>query len=588
MIDRRIIWGSLAGALCAMSLICGSLQAAKQPNIVLMYIDDLDFDQISVYDHREFPSYTGAKDTGNLKELSQVTANQNGRFLKVGEMSYYKDPRMLTPNVERLAREGIRFDRFYLTSSTCTPSRYSLLTGRYASRSPNLLAECPPHQTPIIAWNSHLDANENNLAKDLKAAGYTTGLVGKWHISDYDLAGIDFDSGFKRHHVEAGTGGDLLPFQLVASYFPPTADYGDPEVLAETGRVYEVMRQKVLDVSGFDVVDRLYFANYGGLPMPEHMKVHNLEWQTEGALNFIEANKEQPFFLYFSITAPHGQYFEDWMKKDWRATPAGMLTERPKGMPSRESVRQRVLAAGLPLQNSMSTWIDDSLGAVLDKLDTEGLSDNTIVLFLSDHQSRGKLTVYEGHRAPALISWPGHTPAGSVEKRIISNIDMLPTLVELAGGQPAVDAVVDGRSLLPILRGEAPNDWRESLLLETSYSRAIVTKDWKYIASRPPEDVLEKMAVDVDQESSDGRRHVGWSGRTTPAASGMGVRFNADQDFPNYFDPDQLYDLGGDVFEQHNVISNPEHAAKLAELKQQMEAHVSDLPHIFGEFGHGK
>lgn len=563
------------------------LAAEKKPNIVLMYVDDLDFDQISVYDHTKFPSYTGAKETGNLKALNPITANQNGRFLKVGEMGWYKDSRMLTPNIQKLADEGMTLNRFYLTSSTCTPSRYSLLTGRYASRAPSLVAETPAGEPPIIAWNSHLLPEEGNLARDLKNAGYTTGLVGKWHISDYDIPGVDFSAGYKGHHAAAGTGGNLRPFQLVASYFPPTADYGDPDVQRETKRIYEAMRRKVLTASGFDTVDRLYFANYGGLPMPEHMKVHNLEWQTEGALEFIEqaarnlkleTRNSKPFFLYFSITAPHGQYFEDWMQKDWRATPAGMLTEKPKGMPSRESVRQRVLKAGLPLQNSMSTWIDDSLGAVLAKLHDHGLSDNTIVLFLSDHQSRGKLTVHEGHRAPGIIRWHGAITPGSVEERIVSNIDIRPTLLAAAGAETS-DAI-DGLDILPMF-GSA-GELRASLLLETSYSRAVVSKHWKYIAHRPPRAVLDKMAADA---KSGTRRHVGWSGRTTPAASGMGVRFNADQDFPCYFDADQLYDLGSDVFEQKNLYGNPEHEAKVAELKKKLDQHLKKLPHSFGEFG---
>ncbi len=575
----------IAGFLFVIGVVAHA--AEKRPNIVLMYVDDLDFDQVSIYETEKFPSYTGAKVTGNLKALNPITANQNGRFLKVGEMSWYKDARMLTPNIQELADEGVRLDRFYLTSSTCTPSRYSLLTGRYASRSPALLEEFPPDTTPIIAWNSHLMEAEGNVARDLKAAGYKTGLVGKWHVSGYDIDGVDFRSGFRSHHKKAGTGGNLRPFQLVASYFPPTVDYGDPEVDFETKRIYNAMREKVLKVSGFDVVDRLYFANYGGLPVPEHMKVHNLEWQTEGALEFIEQNKDNPFFLYFSITAPHGQYFEDWMQKDWRATPAGMLTERPKGMPSRESVRQRVLAAGIPLQNSMSTWIDDSLGALLSKLDETGLADNTIVLFLSDHQSRGKLTVHEGHRAPGIVRWPGHIQSGSVEERIVSNIDLRPTLLEAAGAQLPADTV-DGKSWLSML-GNKDADWRDSLLLETSYSRAVVSKDWKYIANRPPQDVLDKMEADrVAAERERRRRHVGWSGRTTPAASGMGVRFNADQDFPAYFDTDQLYNLTDDVFEQRNLYGSPEHREKAEQLKQMLDQQLKPLPHAFGEFGKEK
>ena len=504
-----------------------------------------------------------------------------------------EDP-VLTPNLEKLAGEGVVLDRFYLTSSTCTPSRYSLLTGRYASRSPRLVSEIPLDETPIIAWNSHLDPNENNLAKDLKAAGYKTGLVGKWHLNDYDIPEIDFASGYGGHHARNGTGEGLRPFQLVGSYFLPTADYGDPAVQKEVGRIHDVMTKRVQSISGFDVVDRLYYANYGELPIPKHMKAHNLEWLTEGALEFIDqaapnsklqTPNSKPFFLYFAITAPHGQYFEDWMQKDWRVTPAGMLTEKPKGMPPRESVLRRMQEADLPLQNSMATWIDDSLGAVMNQLEEAGIADNTIVLFLSDHQSRGKLAVHEGHRAPGVISWPDHIAPGTREGRIVSNIDILPTLLDIAGSQPPASAETDGRSMVPIFRN-AEADWRDSLLLETSYSRAIVTKDWKYIAHRPPQEVLDRMAADGATATEEGRRrHVGWSGRTTNPATGMGVRFNADQDFPCYFDADQLYNLGDDVFEQKNLFDKPEYATQAEQLKKKLDKQIKQLPHAFGEFG---
>ncbi|NQZ56004.1 MAG: sulfatase-like hydrolase/transferase [Lentisphaeraceae bacterium] len=570
------------------SFISLTALGAQRPNIVLMYVDDLDFDQISVYDHRKCPCYTGAHETGNFKELSEATAFQNGRFLKVGEKSYHKNARVLTPNISRLAASGKTFNRFYLTSSTCTPSRYSLLTGRYASRAPSVQEECPTDSTPIIGWNSYLDAGENNIARDLKKAGYTTALVGKWHISSYEIDGLDFSRGYKDHHAKNGTAKGLLPFQLVDSYFPLTADYGDADVQKEIGRIYEAMRRKVQCDSGFDVVDRLYYSNYGGLPLPKHMKVHNLEWLTEGALQFIDKNQEKPFFLFLSLTAPHGSYFEDWMQKDWRATPAGMLTKIPKGMPSRGSVLQRIRQAGLPPQNAMATWIDDSLGAVMNKLEENGLSENTIVLFISDHQSRGKLTTYEGHRAPAIINWPGFTN-GTTEERICSNIDILPTLLNIANTNVAAGNICDGKSLIPILKSEPVNNWRDSILLETSYSRAVVSKDWKFIANRPPAKVLQKMEADKIEALKNGRRrHVGWSGRTTKGASGMGVRFNADRDFPHYFAPNQLYNLGDDIFEQHNLYDNPEHAARLGELKEKMDRHINQLPHSFEEFGKDK
>ena len=192
MIVKKLVF-SFCSAVFALS----GLAEKVRPNIVLIYVDDLDFDQISVYEPKKFPSYTGAKLTGNLKELTPITANQNGRFLKVGEMSYHKNPTVLTPNIEQLAEQGVKFNRFYLTSSTCTPSRYSLLTGRYASRAPLLLEGSPSGTVPLIAWNANMHPKENNLARDLNAAGYKTGLVGKWHLSNYDIPEIDFKSAMR-------------------------------------------------------------------------------------------------------------------------------------------------------------------------------------------------------------------------------------------------------------------------------------------------------------------------------------------------------------------------------------------------------
>ena len=558
------------------------LAAADKPNIIIMYVDDLDFDQLSVYDPNKFPCYTGAKETGNLKELNESTAYQNGRFLKLGEKKYHKDPKVLTPNMERLAAEGTVFNRFYVTSSTCTPSRYSLLTGRYASRALSDTEKSSVPSPPIV-WNTYLSQHEGHIAKDLKLVGYTTALVGKWHLGDKGINLIDTAKGYKNYLVNGGPKNSAVKHRYKGDYFPMTSDPYDPKIQKEISRIYQDTQTKIKELSGFDVVDRLYYTNYDLLPIPESMKVHNLEWQTEGALNFIEANKQKPFFLYFSITAPHGQYFEDWMTKDWRATPAGMLKEKPKSMPSRHSVLNRINAAGIPHQNAMATWIDDSLGAVMKKLETLNLSENTVIMFLSDHQARGKLAAYEGHRAPAIIKLPKGYAGKNIEDEIIANIDIRSTINELAGLSSPNDKV-DGHSILPLIQNKSIN-WRKNLLLETGYSRAIVSKDWKYIANRPPSDVVKLMQQDKLNALKKGtRRHIGWTGRRMNSASGMGVRFDADQDFPHYFDADQLYNLKHDVFEQHNLIYKEQNLQQSEIMKKRLKEHLKRLPFTFGEF----
>jgi arylsulfatase A-like enzyme len=540
-------------------LITGCLAAQPpKPNIVLIYADDLDFDEISPYDNTSFPSYTGAKENGFYRYQSDGIFVQNNRPLLDGEQGYFSDPRMHTPNIQRVADEGVLFERFYITTSVCTPSRYSLLTGRLATRSPGFLANNPEGAEGNITWNSPLTPDETNIAKELNKLGYYTGIVGKWHNG----APGAFDSS-----VTADS------------------DPHDPVVLKKIREAYDRGCAYLREQIGFDFAERMFFRNKESLGVPLVMRVHNLEWITEGALKFIDEAASQPFFLYMPLTIPHGQYYYDWIQDDPLATPAGWLDEVPDCIPSRREIVSKVERLGIDKRNALATQMDESVGAVLRKLAELDLLENTLLIFASDHQSRGKFTCYEASRVPFIMRWPGKIKPGSRISDLFANVDIPATLIDIAGGQPPQTMLQDGMSMLPALTQYSDYNKRQSVYLECNNIRAVVTDRYKFIANRPSAKILEDMAAEVEETNQTGKlRQIGWSGRRNWHVDEEGVVYSADRDFPHYFDADQLYDLQSDPFEQHNIIDDPKMAQTAASLKIKLGEYLNTLPHTFGEF----
>ncbi len=508
-----------------------------RPNIVLIYADDLDADEVGcTSDSPKFPSYT------RMKRLGMPSSRP------------YDDARMLTPNINSIARDGATFTRMYVSSPLCTPSRYSLLTGRHASRSAEFQRTYPAGGPSSIVFNTTLGPDETSVAKSLRELGYATGVVGKWH---------NFLQGPLSQEVDAS--------------LPPDADINDPIVARRVRERYELALSTLREGYGWDFVDRINIGNTERYN-PLAIRGQNLEWHLEGALKFLRQSAGQPFFLYFPLPVPHGQYFDP-RRLNPLATNAGMLARAPETQPTRESVFRRLDAAGIKdPRNAMATWMDDTVGELLKALDTYKVADNTIVLFISDNPSRGKNSLYEGARVPGFVRWPGVVKPGSVIDSMCANLDLPATLIEAAGGRAPADMRQDGRSLLPLLTGKKePGDWRKHLLLEVHNSRAVVTRNWKYIANRAPATVVARMKADADKAHMEARaRTVGWSGG--------GMHFNALIDFPAYFAPDQLYRLDDDLYERHNVAEERQFRGTLEEMRRLLGQALGPLPHTFGEF----
>ncbi len=482
--------------------MCSRKADVRKPNVVIIYTDDQNFEHIGVYG-------------GNV----------------------------LTPNIDRIANEGALFNRFYVSSPVCTPSRYSLITGRYAERSKILRQMQPADQPAFIRWNTFLGLEEKTGAHLFKEAGYVTGMVGKYHL------GGEFG------HI----GGD--------------ENYDDPAVRDTIDAIYRRWQQHVKDVAGFDYVESLYGNNMHIIGVPKSMQYHNMEWITKGALEFIDRYRDEPFFLYMAPTLPHVPGPLESLKADPRVTAAGMLEEPIAGVQaSRESVFARTRAAGIPDENAPMTWLDDGIGAILERLEVYGLLENTMIVFASDHQSpRAKMTCYEdGANAPGAIMWKGQIKAGQVHDALVSNLDILPTILDLAGIHPPGDYQMDGKSWRPLLEGRQ-SSLHESLYLEVVYQRAVVTTDWKFIAVRFPDRIKKEITPENRIEFTiEGER-----GKD---------RYHNETYFPGYYDDDQLYNLADDKGEQINLACDKQYSNKLEEMKLLMKKYAKDLPFALGEF----
>ena len=475
----------------------------------------------------------------------------------------------LTPNIDRLAREGVVMTNQYVVSPVCTPSRFNCLSGRYASRAINqrfLDDTAAEEGQTVIKWNTFVTEGEKILPHYLKDEGYTTGFVGK------------------NHAVEVA---ELYQFP---DYW---ADPKDPEIAAKVVENYEKTRQGILN-GGFDYAESIYFDNPNFIGLGK-LAVQNMDWIAEGGINFIEQNHDRPFFLYFATTIPHqpAQPERSW-KADPLITAKGFLKEAPIGLPARESLTPRVRAAGFKDGNKeLILWLDDSVGALLDKLEAHGILDNTIIFFFSDHGQKAKGTLYQGGvMSPSIIWKQGGFACGDECDEIVQNIDFAPTILEIAGAEN-VDSLFDGNSFKGLLDGREGN-LRDSFYFELGYARAVVNGDFKYYAIRYP-DYMKNMSPEKRTELLSGynepraKKKMGIVNYDPMAPfshfsnvpGGEQAEHESYGKNPGYFDLDQLYNLAEDPGEQHNLANDSEYKAVLAELKTELEQHLVNLPGKF-------
>lgn len=497
---------AILAALSAVMILSRPVYAGKseKPNIVIIYADDLEYEDLGAY---------GGK--------------------------------VLTPNIDKIAERGVKFNRAYVSSAVCTPSRYSILTGRYASRSRSLEKEFPKEKGGMatLMWNTYLTQGDRSIPAVLQENGYRTGMAGKWDQS--------------RPHMEK---------------VPADGNPEDPEVAKIVEKNYQNVVAEV-KTHGFDFAGAIYRNNMPWMPLPDKLREHNQEWVTDAALKFIDESADKPFFLYVAPTIPHWPSSLTALESDPRYTVGGVLDKAPDVQRSREDLLAAAKEAGmLNWKKAGLMWLDDAVGAIYKKLDEKGVRNNTLVFFISDNRTvSGKMTCYESARVPWMAEWPGVIPAGIESDKLVSNVDLGTTIFKMAGVKNRKSNTQDGKNILPALSGKKYT--RKDLFLEVGYSRAVVTEDgWKYLALRFPEDKLKAAGGKLNHEG-------------TPPKD---VRWKNDEANPAYYDFDQLYNLNEDPEEQVNLAANPKHAKRLKKLKKRLRAYSKDLPYSYAEFSPGR
>jgi arylsulfatase A-like enzyme len=345
-----------------------------------------------------------------------------------------------TPNIDRLAAEGMRFTQFYTASSVCSPTRASLMTGKHPARL-DLTNWIGGEQNGLLnqaEYIRELPLSEVTVGEAFRERGYATGYIGKWHLGGEgylpDAQGFDFN--FAVNH--AGQPG---------SYFPP---YENPNFAATNVPDLEG------DAEGTYLTDRL----------------------TDASLDFLERNRAQPFFFvlsHYAVHTPLQAKTEATARFERKASALG-----PEGEEHFESEREAVtkLRQDHATYAAMIESTDESVGRILDKLAELGIDDRTAVVFVSDNGGlstlmrrgfnqatsnlplrAGKGWLYEGGiRAPLIIKWPGTLTTGGVIEAPAMSTDLYPTLLEMAGLPPLPEQHRDGISLVETMRRGAPPD----------------------------------------------------------------------------------------------------------------------------------
>lgn len=316
-----------------------------------------------------------------------------------------------TPNIDKLAEGGIRFTDAYAACPVCSPTRASIMTGKYPARlqlTNYIKGERTDKNSPVLPanWKPYLEVQEITIAELLKTKGYSTGMVGKWHLGNEDSM-APWSQGFDYTRMIGKNGLDYYNYSIFLDSYK--------NEFTDNGTEY--------------LTDKL----------------------TEYGVEFIRQNAQKPFFLYMAYSAPH-------------------VFIVPRG----DKLKKYMLKYGNseekfnPYYSAMVESLDNGVGQIMQSLKEQGLLENTLVIFTSDNGGLGldelgpiptnmaplrkwKGHIYEGGtRIPSIINWPGKIVSGTVSEFYFSTIDYLPTLCEITGISE-IPKNVDGESLLPLL-----------------------------------------------------------------------------------------------------------------------------------------
>lgn len=443
---------ALVPAISAQAAGKGKDKTPTRPNVIFIYADDLGFGDLECY---------GAK---NVE----------------------------TPNVNRLAANGIRFTNGYATAATSTPSRYSMLTGEYAWRKPG---------TDVAAGNAGMiiRPEQFTIADVFKSAGYATAAFGKWHLGLGDktaeqdwnapLATGPNDLGFDYSYIMAATA-DRVPCVFiengsVANYDPSApieVNYqrnfpGEPTGRANPELLYNLKPSHGHDMSIVNGISRIGYMKGGGKAL---WKDENIaDSITAHAVNFINQHKKEPFFMYFATNDVHVPRFPH---------------ERFRGKNK------------MGLRGDAIVQFDWTVGQIMAALEKAGLSKNTLIILSSDNGPvvddgyadraeellnghsptgnlrGGKYSAFEGGtRIPLIVHWPAQIKGAQESNTLVSQIDWLASMAELVGARIPKGAAPDSYNYLDNLLGRANEDRPWIIEQASNHTLSVRTRNWKYI-----------------------------------------------------------------------------------------------------------
>lgn len=461
--------------------------------------------------------------------------------LGYGDLSCYGAERVQTPIMDRFARQGILFTDAHSPTAVCTPTRYSVLTGRYCWRT-QLKVDCLFGHDPLL-----IEEGRPTIASLLKTAGYRTGCVGKWHL------------GFGRSYPDWN--GELKPGPLEVGF---DSYFGIPVTNAQAPYVY-VQDHRVLNLDPRDPIrlgaDSKTNIMYGGTSARYKADELTLT-ETAKAVQFIEHGKDRPFFLYFTPSNVHGPY-----------TP----NARFRGTSS------------CGIYCDFIRELDWSVGEILSALDRTGLADNTLVILTSDngglysreaynkgHRVNGdllgqKTDAWEGgHRVPFIARWPKHISAGSRSSELICLVDFMATAAAAAHVDLPAEAGPDSFNVLPALLGStgAKPVRRGAVILASGTGMLAVREgDWVLILGRGSGGTTTQYFKHYGMRLEElGRHTTGW------VMKGLGA---PDPSLP----PGQLYNLAGDRGQALNVYKDhPDIVRRLTDILIEYRVHGRSRP----------
>ena len=422
-------------AVAALLLLTPSMRAAERiPNIVYVLADDLGY----------------------------------------GEVGCYGQTKIRTPNIDRIAREGMRFTQHYSGSPVCAPSRCVIMTGLHTGHAIVRGNKENGGWGPNEPEGQHpLPEGTPTLARYLKKRGYRTAAIGKWGLGGPGTSGHPNRQGFDLFY------GYLC--QRKAHNYYPTHLWRNEEKHVLPGNDYFRAHQRIKAAL---TSEKEYFDRYA-------RKHYAPDLMSKEALRFIRENQDTPFFLYYPSPIPHAAlqvprkdldaYPREWDEKPYLGSKAYLPHPRPRAAYA-----------------AMVSHLDRQVGAILDLLDELELADNTIVMFSSDNgptfnggsdssffSSAGpfrglKVSVHEGGiRVPMIARWPGKIAAGSTTDHISGFEDVLPTLLEIVGAETT--AGIDGISFLPTLRAKGSQKRHAYLYWELGGQQALRAGPWKAV-----------------------------------------------------------------------------------------------------------